>query len=107
LRKFAIIVPVMAVWVIISVGLILYSGIGFAMLFFVLSFIIFAVILRNPAILERVRGEKYTTEQRAHLAEITSSGNFRILFIGILIIFTVLTVILLLYNYRMIDFIGN
>jgi hypothetical protein len=107
LRKFVIIIPAIVFWAIIAISLVVFAGIGISMLYFLLSYIIFAVIIRNPAILERVRGEKYTEEQRAHLSEITNSNNYRILFIGILVIFVILTVILLFNNYRMIDFIGN
>ena len=107
MRKFVIIIPAIVFWAIIAISLVVFAGIGISMLYFLLSYIIFAVIIRNPAILERVRCEKYTEEQRAHLSEITNSNNYRILFIGILVIFVILTVILLFNNYRMIYFIGN
>jgi hypothetical protein len=97
----------MVFWTIVSVATMVFAGIGISMLFIVISYIIFGVTLRNPAILERVRGEKYTIEQRAHLSEITSSTNNRILFGGILIVLVILMVILLYNNYRLIDLIGN
>ena len=97
----------MLFWVIISITLVLFAGIGIFMLFMVLSSILFVVTLCNPAILEWVRGEKYTQEQRTHFSQITSSTKNRLLFVVNLIIFLILAITLLFYNYRLIDFISK
>ena len=107
MRKFNIFLVGITLWLLISIALVLFAGIGIFMLFMTLSSIIFAIMLCNPAIFEWIRGEKYTQEQRNHFSHITSSTKNRLLFVVNLIIFLILTIILLFYNFRLIDLIGK
>jgi hypothetical protein len=97
----------MMFWIIISIALAVFAGIGTFMLFISLSFIAVAFLLCNPSILERVRGEKYTQEQRRQILQITSSKKHRLLFLVNLTVFLILTLVLLFHNYRLIDLIGK
>ena len=97
----------MMFWIIISIALAVFTGIGTFMLFMSLSFIAVAFLLSNPSILERARGEKYTQEQRRQILQITSSKKHRLLFLVNLTVFLILTLVLLFHNYRLIDLIGK
>jgi|SRR5208283_5417305 hypothetical protein len=97
----------MMFWIIISIALAVFTGIGTFMLFMSLSFIAVAFLLCNPSILERARGEKYTQEQRRQILQITSSKKHRLLFLVNLTVFLILTLVLLFHNYRLINLIGK
>jgi hypothetical protein len=107
LKKIIIFAAVTIFWVIISIALAVFAGIGIFMLFMLLSSIAFAFLLGNPSILEWARGEKYTQEQRNQILSITSSKKHRLIFMVNFIIFLILTLVLLFHNYRLIDLIGK
>jgi hypothetical protein len=73
MRKFTIFILGAITWISISIVLGLFAGIGIFMCFMLFSSIMVVIAICNPAILEWVRGEKFTQEQRTHFSQITSS----------------------------------
>ena len=107
MRKLIIMALGTILWVLLSILLVLFAGIGFFMLFMILSAIMFVVTLYNPVIIEWARGEKYTQEELSRFKGIRDSKRNRLLFFINLTVFIILAILLLFYNYRLIDLIGK